>query len=255
MASLESKCNPDMDETKEAKQKWIDSAPAWIADMRKGDLNRTHLLDSVLLKLAGDVSGHKVIDIGCGEGRFSRMLADGGAEVTGIDLTGPLIEEARKLQPEGRYYEASAEELPFANSSFDLAVSYLVLIDVPDFRLAIKEMVRVVRPGGRILAANLNSFVSTASGWHRDSERKKLHYPVDQYFEERPLRLEWAGISILNWHRPLEAYMTAYLKEGLILRHFLEPQPTEAAIADQPKMADGARIPYFNVMVWEKPHS
>ena len=50
--------------------------------------------------------------------------------------------------------------MPFPGASFDLVVSYLTLIDIADFRLALQEMVRVLQPGGTLLIANLNSFVT-----------------------------------------------------------------------------------------------
>ena len=243
-----------MDEVVEAKEKWISSAGAWIEGMRKGDRNRTHLLDPAMLDAVGDLSGKKVLDVGCGEGRFCRMMAERGASVTGVDLTPSLISEAQKLDPDGSYIEASAESLPFADDQFDLSVSYVVLVDIPDYRAAIREMARVTKPGGRIVAANVNSFISSSeTSWHRDSEGRKAHFPVDRYFEERPLRLSWSGISIINWHRPLQAYMSAYLDAGLILRQFFEPMPSAEAVVEQPEMHDETRIALFNVMVWQKP--
>ena len=243
-----------MDEVIEAKQKWISSADAWISTVQRGDLNRTHLLDPVMLKCVGDISGQNVIDIGCGEGRFSRILSEKGAIITGIDLTPSLIEEAKRLDPAGNYLEASAEALPFDDDSFDIAISYIVLVDVSDFRTAIDEMARVTKPGGRIVVANVNSLATTCStGWIKDAEGKKMHFPVDGYFEERGLRHTWSGISIINWHRPLTAYMSMYLKAGLVLKEFLEPCPTPEALKEHPNMVDETRIALFNVMVWEKP--
>ena len=243
-----------MDEVAEAKEKWVQSAGAWIEGMRRGDRNRTHLLDPAMLESVGDVKGLDVIDVGCGEGRFCRMLAERGANVTGVDLTPSLVVEAKSLHPNGEYFEAGAECLPFPDRRFDLAVSYVVLVDIADYRTAIREMARVTKPGGRVVAANVSSFISTSeTSWHKDTTGRKLHFPVDRYFEERPLRLNWSEISIINWHRPMQAYMSAYLDAGLVLRRFVEPKPTPEAIAVHPEMIDETRIALFNVMVWEKP--
>jgi len=222
--------------------------------MRTGDRNRTHLLDPAMLDAVGDVAGLKVIDVGCGEGRFSRMLAHLGADVTGIDLTPALVAEAKKLHPEGDYIASGAESLPFNDNEFDMAVSYVVLVDIVDYRTAIAEMARVIVPGGLIVAANVNSFISQCeTSWFRDSDGRKLHFPVDRYFEERPLRLQWSGMSVINWHRPLQAYMSAYLDAGLILKQFHEPKPSREAVTEHPEMHDETRIALFNVMVWQKP--
>ena len=71
---------------------WAESVEDWI---QQDQSVRTGMLDSWMLEALGDVSGKRVIDIGCGEGRFCRLLAGLGAEVTGIDLTEALVEKAR----------------------------------------------------------------------------------------------------------------------------------------------------------------
>jgi 2-polyprenyl-3-methyl-5-hydroxy-6-metoxy-1,4-benzoquinol methylase len=70
---------------------WDQSADPWIRLMAKGDPNRVFLLDGAMLDLCGAVHGLDVIDVGCGEGRFCRMLAKRGAHMTGIDPTAKLI--------------------------------------------------------------------------------------------------------------------------------------------------------------------
>jgi hypothetical protein len=79
--------------------------------------------------------------------------------------------------------------------------SYLTLVDIPDFWMAIREMARVLKPGGALLIANLTSFTSACAdrGWMRDEEGRRLHFPVDRYLDEFPFQLEWADISIENW--------------------------------------------------------
>ena len=119
----------------------------------------------------------------------------------------------------GDYALAMSERLPYADSSFDLVVSYVSLVDTPDYRGAIAEAARVLRPGGRFLIANLG-FVSASPelGWARDEQGNRLYQRIDNYAGEHPHVLSWAGISILNWHRPLSYYMTALLESGLQLR-------------------------------------
>src|SRR5687767_8471046 len=109
---------------------WDRSARAWIEFVDRGDPNRDVLLDPVMLGAAGDVNRLRICDVGCGEGRFSRMLAERGAVVTGIDPTRSLIQEARSRHPKGEYLRSSAESLPFAPQTFDIVASYLSLIDV-----------------------------------------------------------------------------------------------------------------------------
>jgi SAM-dependent methyltransferase len=231
---------------------WDQSAQGWIAAMGdRGDWAREHVLDPVMLgRLAGRSFEH-ALDVGCGEGRFCRMLRSSGIAATGIDPTPALLEQARKLDPAGDYRLGKAEGLAFEAASFDLVVSYLTLIDIADFRAAIREMARVVKPGGTLLVANLTSFVTPCApqGWVRDQQGRRLHYPVDRYLDEFVEWVEWTGIRIENWHRPLAAYMAAFLQAGLQLAFFAEPEPVSG---DLERQATYRRVPWFLVMEWRR---
>lgn len=237
----------------QALEKWASSADAWIARAKEGDLNRTLLLDAPMLAAAGDVAGKQVLDVGCGEGRFCRILSGYGAQTTGLDPIEKLLTAARAEHPQGSYVQGVAEALPFSKESFDMVVSYLTMIDIPDFRAAINEIARVLRPGGQVLVANLNSFTTTRTqAWYADASGKRLHVAVDDYFDEKAHVVEWSGISVINYHRPMEAYMTAYLEADFRLEHYQEPRLAPELVADHPGMANAFRVPYFHIMRWRK---
>ena len=235
---------------------WESSAQAWIDSMgergERGDWGRQHVLDPVMLSRVANGRFSNALDVGCGEGRFCRMLNTRGVRSTGIDPLRQFVELARQRDPGGDYRLGRAEALEFDDASFDLVVSYLTLVDIPDFRAAIAEMARVLQPGGSLLMANLTGYISACAdrGWVKDDTGKDLHFPVDNYLVEFPLWLEWSGIRIVNWHRPLDAYMKAFLEAGLILKFFSEPAPVSGE-ADHQERA--RRVPWFVVMEWQKP--
>jgi SAM-dependent methyltransferase len=233
---------------------WQASANAWIADMgEQGDFGRRYVLDPVMLPRALARAAKRALDVGCGEGRFCRMLKQHKIEVTGVDPTSGLIEAARARDAEGAYLEATAERLPFDDNAFDLVVSYLSLIDIPDIERAIPEMARVLAPGGALLIANLNSFNTAGfdTGWIKDSAGRRIYYPIDNYLEERSMWIEYRGIRIRNHHRPMSTYMRALLGAGLSLSYFDEPSPSPDAMPK--KAASYRRAPWFLVMEWVKP--
>jgi SAM-dependent methyltransferase len=190
------------------------------------------------------------LDVGCGEGRFCRMLAAEGITTVGIDPTSTLIEQARRLHPSGDYRVESASAVSLADGAVDLVVCYLSLIDVADLDPAIAEIHRVLQSGGRLLIANLQGFntASIGPGWSIEPDGSR-RFSIDHYLDERPVRAEWAGISVVNWHRPLSRYMSALLEAGFILRHFAEPGPV---VDPSPKADRYHRVPNFLIMEWEK---
>ena len=187
------------------------------------------------------------LDVGCGEGRFCRMLTAQGITTTGIDPTARLLDAARDRDPQGSYLQVRAEALPFDDASFDLVVSYLTLIDIDDYATAIAEMARVLRPGGSLLIANLNSF-STAGDWAAEG-KAATGYLIDNYLDSRAEWESWNGILIRNWHRPFHLYMQALLANGLRLTHFDEPAPQGG---DDQQIARYRRAPWLHVMEWAR---
>ena len=143
------------------RNEWLNVSPAWIKEVREGkNSNRKGLLDEPMLEACGDVNGLSILDSGCGEGRFARMLVERGAtHVLGLDLCAPMIDAAKELQSERETYRvANVEELEFLNSgAFDLAVSYLNQCDLPDFAANTREVFRVLKQGGRFIVANLHA--------------------------------------------------------------------------------------------------
>jgi ubiquinone/menaquinone biosynthesis C-methylase UbiE len=228
---------------------WSASANAWVASMGEhGDWTRQKVLDPVMLSRALGIDG-RFLDIGCGEGRFVRMLQERGMEGAGLDITPELIVQAKAKDPGGTYYVGSGEKLDFADGIFDLAISYLALIDIADYRAAIAEMARIIKPGGHILVANLTSHF-TAGKWRRDMLGQAKDFAIDNYAEERSTREQWQGIDIINHHRPLSLYMQCFLDHGLLLEFFDEPLPKDDGTE---KARRYTRVLGFMVMQWKKP--
>jgi ubiquinone/menaquinone biosynthesis C-methylase UbiE len=98
----------------------------------------------------------RVLDLGCGTGIVARLLRDrlgAGTRLTGVDASAEMIAQARTLAPEIDWREANAMKLPFASASFELVVSQQMLQFVPDPAAALREIHRLLVPGGRLVAA------------------------------------------------------------------------------------------------------
>ncbi len=239
------------DDAKTASDGWNESAAAWIANVGdKGDFGRQFVLDGPMLAHIRGRGFSRALDMGCGEGRFCRMMQSEGIATVGIDPAVALIRRARALDPDGDYRIERAETFDCGERAFDLVVSYLTLVDIDDVNKAVCNMSRALRPSGALLIANLTSFNTAGipEGWRRCGD--STCFSIDRYLEQRCTWVEWNGIRIRNWHRPLETYMQAFLKAGLLLRDFMEPAPTGGGREETERYR---RVPWFHMMEWQKP--
>jgi SAM-dependent methyltransferase len=111
-------------------------------------------LSHELVRAAGVAPGQQVIDVGCGSGALTVVLAEiiGAGNVAGIDPSEPFVAEARRRVPGADLRVAPAESLPFEDGTFDAALSQLVFHFVQDPARSVAEMRRVTRSGGRVAA-------------------------------------------------------------------------------------------------------
>lgn len=127
--------------------------------------------------------GLRVLEIGCGLGTDGAQFAKAGANYTGIDLTEAAVELARKrfemFDLPGEFRTADAENLNFPDESFDLVYSHGVLHHTPDTAKAIREIHRVLRPGGRAVVML----------YHRNSYNYRVNISL----------LRRAGAQLLKW--------------------------------------------------------
>lgn len=117
----------------------------------------------LIFQLAGPLQGHSVLDVGCGDGTLALICAQAGAaRVQGCEPDPRMIARARmRVVESGPHIDltvAQAEALPFADDSFDVVFCITVLAFVPDAGKAVREMARVLRPGGRIVLGDLGKW-------------------------------------------------------------------------------------------------
>lgn len=98
--------------------------------------------------------GKSVLEVGCGTGLLLREIAEFATEVTGVDLSPGMLQHARRRGL--NVHEARADALPFPHATFDVACSFKVLPHVEPVHAALREMLRVVRPGGVVVAEFYN---------------------------------------------------------------------------------------------------
>ena len=203
-----------------------------------------------------------VLDVGCGQGWFSRRLARAGARVTGIDWSAALIAHACRHEtttPLGIRYEvrdAMRLDGALAPRTFDLVTGCMSLMDMPRPGDALRAVRPLLRDGGRIVASVSSPFSDTPyREWERDADGGKIALKVDRYFEATPSVLEWnlkrypRRFRTVAYRYTLEQWSRMIEEAGLVMMRLREPRPTAEAVAQQPALEDATRLPY--VLVFE----
>jgi SAM-dependent methyltransferase len=191
----------------------------------------------------GEVSGKDVVELGCGTAYFGAWLAKRGARVVGVDITPAQLETARRLQQETgldlEFVEASAEDVPLPDASFDLAVSEYGASIWCDPELWIAEAARLLRPGGRLVFL-CNSTLSI------------LCSPDEGRVEERLMRsqaelgrFEWPGEDEgVNYHLAHGGWIRVLRENGFeveALHERLAPESAEDHVYYEFMPAEWAR--------------
>jgi SAM-dependent methyltransferase len=201
---------------------WEKHASAWITWVRRpghDSYDRYHR-DQFLPLLPR--AGGRTLDVGCGEGRLTRHLASLGHDVVGIDASPTLIAAARAAAPDMELHVANASALPFEDASFDVIVSFMCLHDVDDLDAAVREIARVLRPGGVVCIAvvhPLNSagrFEKHGRFVIRGSYLASFRYTDTVQRDELTMTFE-------SQHRPISAYFAALEAAGLVVDTLREP--------------------------------
>jgi SAM-dependent methyltransferase len=235
---------------------WNAEAGNWARFARAPGHDRAHEhvnLPALLDLLPGP--GRATLDLGCGEGRLSRLLQSRGHRVTGADASPAMARNAATHAEPAPVVVADAAALPFTSGAFDLVVAYMCLHDMDQMPQAVGEAARVLAPGGRLCAAIPHPVNSAGSFPSRDADAP---FVIDgSYLDPRPL--EWLAtrdgirVAFHSEHRPLESYSRALEDAGLLIEAIREP-PVPTWFADQdPSQRRWRRVPLFLLLRALKP--
>ncbi|MEV1003283.1 class I SAM-dependent methyltransferase [Nonomuraea sp. NPDC050202] len=171
-----------------------------------------------MLGLAGEVSGARILDVGCGAGHYAAELLARGARVAGIDGSATLLRHARARvngDAELRLHDLE-EPLGFAaDGSFDGVVCALVYEHVRNRVQLLSELRRVLRPGGWLLVSTTHP----TADWR--------HFGGSYFSHDwRDLPLGDSELSIHYQRMPLETFLGELLAAGFVLEQLIEPRPT-----------------------------
>jgi SAM-dependent methyltransferase len=217
-----------------------DSFAQAYTEVNEASLIGAYYARPAILALAGDVTGRRILDAGCGSGPLFEALRDRGAIVTGFDSSTAMLELARRRLGAGADLQVAdlGSPLPFGDGAFDDVVACLVLHYLEHWTGPLAELRRVLKPGGRLIVAVDHPFVTVLSNF--EAGRKAGYFGVSKRTEEWTIGDHTALMSF--WHRPLHAMAEAFTAAGFRISVISEPEPDPAArelfpddLADKPR--------------------
>ena len=185
-----------------------------------------------MMAMLADIDGARILDAGCGSGWYGEQLLKRGAYVDGVDASASMVEFARQRLLDSS--EAAAERLtlqvadlesplPFEDGRFDGIVSPLVLHYMRDWRPALREMKRVLKPEGWLLFSTHHPAADAAL--FSTNDYAAVEHVVDHW--------DWIG-NVEFYRRPLTEVVASVVESGFSLEQLVEPMPTEEFRARDP---------------------
>jgi SAM-dependent methyltransferase len=191
-------------------------APIREADARAGYREWAHTYDEpgnpivaleqpVIWSLLEAVVPGRALDAGCGTGRHAERLVALGHRVLGVDLTPEMLERARANVPRAAFVEGDLLAIPAADEEFDVVVCGLALSHLADLRAGVRELTRVLRPGGQLMVSVLHPVLAYL-GWHApfagpDGDRGFVREHARGYAEYLDAFGD-AALVVLSCHEP-----------------------------------------------------
>jgi len=252
-------------DTREVGRYWESNARAWTTLSRQGwDVYRDSLNTPAFLALLPEIGGRSGLDIGCGEGHNTRLLAARGARMAGVDIAPTFIECAREEEREHplgiKYLLGSAQDLPFAAERFDFVTAFMSLMDMPGLGEALREAWRVLRSGGFLQFSIMHPcFYPPHRRQLRDERGEPYAFELGRYFDRidgeidrwtfsaapPETRRAYDPFEIPRFHRTLSEWLNAVVDAGFTIERIAEPRADEETARRVPRIADTRIVAYY----------
>lgn len=253
-----------MDHT-EVGRYWNGNAEAWTKLARAGyDVYRDYLNTPAFLKMLPEVNRLSGLDIGCGEGHNTRLLAQRGARMAALDISSIFIHYAQQLEEQERsgidYHVASAVQLPFKDSTFDFATAFMSLMDIPEIDAVLAEAHRVLKPNGFLQFSITHPCYDTPYRRNlRDEQGRTYALEVGDYFRElegevmewlfgaapAELKAKIPRFKTPRFTRTISQWLNLLMAQGFQLERIEEPRPDDETVRQCPELQDAQVVAYF----------
>ncbi len=255
-------------------KEWDEASESWADFIRKGkDYYRDEMNNPATFKMLGNVDGKQLLDLSCGEGYNTRILAKKGARAIGVDFSHEMIRLARQKEKEDKlgikyYVSDSADLKEFENERFDIVTCFMALMDIERYENALSEVARVLKKNGRFVFSITHpcfEYGDTINGepiaeWKYEEGiesavgKKPSHLEIRRYFGITRCKVSWdmkrlaKPFQTTSFHRTLTDYFQALHKSGFVITRVVEPTPTAKGVSEYPSLKKHTLIPHSIVI-------
>lgn len=232
---------------------WDDGALDYLTEAsEEADVFKRLVDTPSFLSLIGDVSGRKVLDIGCGNGDFSKKLGESGAHITGLDGSKNMIEAAKKIYPQAEYVisDLMNEELPFEKDSFDVVTSKMMLMNVSSVKTVSQRVHKVLKAGGLYAIDVVHPFRPLLKS--KLSDKSNRYDSSFMYFDETASSISFAGNKYAFYYRSVSKYMNDIASCGFIFDKMQEVGVDEEFVKKYPDEQSKLNMPIALQVLFHK---
>lgn len=255
-------------------KEWDEAAESWADFVREGkDYYREEMNNPAFFRLVGNVKGMRILDLSCGEGYNTRILAKMGGEVIGVDFSEKMVELARQKEIEEnlgiRYYISDAASLKeFSSNFFDMVTCFMSLMDIEHYEDAVSEVARVLKEKGRFVFSITHPCFEWGvsidgehladwkyeEGTENTPSEKALCLEVRSYNDVVKYKVSWTmkrlakPFKTTSFHRTFSGYFQALSDSGFLIAKLVEPRPTVAGVSKHPSLRKHVKIPHSVVI-------
>jgi ubiquinone/menaquinone biosynthesis C-methylase UbiE len=230
----------------QSKQYWSSIAEKYDSTISEtGDQSQQLIINPIVEKFLGDLTGKVVLDAGCGNGYWSRRMAKTSERVVGVDFTPELIEHAKRRGVPGNveFLVGNLARTTFLDKSFDTVLLNMVVLDLEDLSSVIHEIGRVTKDGGNAVVSTTHPCFENPPYTQsvRDAQGKKVGRTVSYYFQTG--LVEDQPNNYQHWHHTLSEYVNVFAENNLFVEKMVEPNGAEIL-----ENGEVDHFPYFLIM-------
>jgi len=226
----------------------------YMASRQRPDSPNNTLEQPVMLELAGDLVGRRVLDLGCGDAAFGRVvLVHAGSAYLGVEGSRNMAALASETLAgtSGQVLHCAIEDWEAPAAAFDLAVARLSLHYLADLAPVFAQVYQALADGGRFVFSVEHPVITSCDrGWPEGTLRQD--WMVDDYFVTGVRENTWMGGTVRKYHRTVEDYFRALQEAGFVVEQLRESRPQREQFADEQTYARRMRIPLFLFLAGRK---